>query len=82
MNEFSQVTIDVRDMLCAQALAQAGLAMKRVQVDGAIDVFCNSADVEHDLRIWANELGHVLLQSRANGGEWHLLIQKGSHRPS
>ena len=50
--------VDVRDMLCAQALAVVSNAMARVRAGQAIEVLTNAEDVRHDLLAWANQRGY------------------------
>ena len=69
--------VDVRDMTCAQALAQAGRAVKSLDVGQAVDILCNAPDVKDDLLIWARELGHVVPAVKARGEEWAVTVQKG-----
>lgn len=71
--------IDVRDMLCAQALARADMAMRALEIGAVIDVVCNAVDVRDDLLIWAKELSHVVLGQVADGAETRMQIQKGKN---
>lgn len=51
--------VDVRDMLCAQALALVAQAMDRVPEGHALTIFYNTEDVRRDLLAWAREKGHA-----------------------
>ena len=51
-------TVDVQDMLCAQALAVVAQALARVAVGEWIDVAWNGDDVRRDLVAWAADRGH------------------------
>ena len=51
-------TVDVRDMLCAQALALVAKALARLAPGEALDVRYNADDVRQDLLVWARGLGH------------------------
>ena len=50
--------VDVRDMLCAQALAVVARAMKPLRAGDALEVRYNAQDVKHDLLVWAKARGH------------------------
>ena len=50
--------IDVRDMLCAQALAVVAQAMGRLRAGETRMVLQNTDDVRHDLLVWAREHGY------------------------
>jgi TusA-related sulfurtransferase len=51
------VTVDVRDMLCAQALAVAAQAGERLPAGSALQILYNTQDVRRDLLSWARERG-------------------------
>ena len=53
-------TIDVRDMLCAQALAVVARAVERLPIDGSAAILYNTADVQRDLIIWARDRGFLI----------------------
>ncbi len=52
------VTVDVRDMLCAQALAVVAQQLARLTAGGRAAIPYNTDDVKHDLIAWANDRGH------------------------
>ena len=56
------VTVDVRDMVCAQALAVVAQALGRVQAGDAVEVLFNAEDVKLDLLVWAKDRGYSVLQ--------------------
>ena len=58
MSQPTTATIDVRDMLCAQALALVAQAMERVAAGHALEIVYNAEDVKRDLLIWAHERGY------------------------
>ena len=51
-------TVDVRDMLCAQALAVVGHAAESLKAGEALDVVYNTEDVRRDLLVWAKDRGY------------------------
>lgn len=53
-------TVDVRDMLCAQALAVVARAMGRLSVGRALEVTHDAEDVRRDVTLWAKERGHTV----------------------
>ena len=69
-------TIDVRDMQCAQALAQVSLAVKRAASGATLEILSNSQDVTRDLLVWANELHHAITGQGARGGDTWLQLTK------
>ena len=57
MDESLEQTLDVRDMLCSQALARVAQAAARCQPGHVLNVWINAADVKHDLTVWASQRG-------------------------
>ena len=58
MGGLASHTVDVRDMLCAQALALVAQAMERLAVGDALSIAHNAEDVKRDLLVWAAHQGH------------------------
>lgn len=52
--------VDVRDLLCAQALALVAQAMRRLPVGGRAEVLVNAEDVTRDVLAWATQEGHAV----------------------
>ena len=50
--------VDVRDMLCAQALALVARSAKQLSAGRALVIRYNAADVKRDLLVWARDRGH------------------------
>ena len=50
--------VDVREMLCAQALAVVAQAVDRLPSGGLLTVQYDAQDVRDDLGIWAHSHGH------------------------
>ena len=62
MSEPSTATVDVRDMLCAQALALVAEAARGLRDGTSLLVELNADDVRADLVAWARQQGFVALQ--------------------
>ena len=59
MSEFDAVlSLDVREMLCAQALALVAQAATRLKLGDALEIWYNTPDVKHDLLAWATDQGY------------------------
>ena len=61
----TSTAVDVRDMLCAQALAIVAKAVQGLPPGGRADVRYNAPDVQQDLLAWARQLGHVVEEAEA-----------------
>ncbi|MBI3324304.1 MAG: sulfurtransferase TusA family protein [Candidatus Omnitrophica bacterium] len=68
--------VDVRDMLCAQALAHVEAAMRSARPGGLLTVVADAADVVHDLEVWSRERGHALAERKTRAEETWLRIRK------
>ena len=55
MSGLSARTVDVRDMLCAQALAVVAKTLARDTAAEEFVVLYNAEDVQRDLLVWAQE---------------------------
>jgi TusA-related sulfurtransferase len=70
------LTVDVRDMQCAQALAQAAQAMQRLTRGETVELTCNAEDVRRDLVAWAQQVRHQVVGEDAHDGDTRLTIRK------
>ena len=52
------VRVDVRDMVCAQALAVLAHAMGGLAAGQSLDLLYNAEDVKRDVLAWARDRGH------------------------
>ncbi len=68
--------VDVRDMQCAQALAQAAQAMQPLTRGAVLELTCNAEDVRRDLVAWAQQVRHQVLSAAVSDGDTRLRIQK------
>ncbi len=75
MKDRGDETADVRDMLCAQALAHVDRAMRRLAPGAALDVVGNGLDVKADLLAWASGLGHEVAEVREEPDDWQLRLR-------
>lgn len=56
----SLTTVDVRDMLCAQALAVVAKAAERLQPGESLEMLYDTDDVKRDLLAWAKDRGELM----------------------
>ncbi|HEX9779655.1 MAG TPA: sulfurtransferase TusA family protein [bacterium] len=60
------LTVDVQDMLCAQALRVVARAMRGLPPGGELDIRYNAPDVRTDLGVWARECGHNVVSDNGD----------------
>lgn len=63
--EGRSTTVDVREMLCAQALALVARALARVPRGAVLLVRYNAEDVKRDLAVWGAERGHTVEEAES-----------------
>ena len=56
----TSTVVDVRDMLCAQALAAVARAVESLRGGQRLDILYNAEDVKRDLLVWAQDRGHAI----------------------
>ena len=66
----TSTVVDVRDMLCAQALAVVARAVESLNGEQRLEVLYNAEDVKRDLLVWAQDRGHRI--EDAKHGRLHL----------
>ncbi len=60
----SSAAVDVRDMLCAQALAVVAQALEQCRPGTILSVAYNAEDVKRDLLVWARDRGYAVRDVR------------------
>ena len=60
MTSEMMTTVDVRQMLCAQALALVAKAAARLQPDHVLKVLYDTEDVKRDVLMWAQDRGYAV----------------------
>ena len=69
----ASAAVDVRDMVCAQALAVVAKAVKSLPPGGIAYIRYSTPDVQQDLVSWAQQVGHVI--EEAESGRLRLIRQ-------
>ncbi len=67
--------VDVRDMLCAQAIQVVSQAARTLPPGSELDVVCNAADVYQDLLLWAKARAYPVLSTEAYAENMKLRIR-------
>jgi len=71
-------TVDVQDMLCAQAIMVVWRASRAIPVGAVLEIVCNAADVRQDLMSWAKELRYPVIGMEEGLDETRLWVQRGT----
>lgn len=67
MVELPATTVDVRDMVCAQALAVVAKALARLPSGATATLLYDTDDVRRDLLAWAAGRGYTVAAARPPG---------------
>ena len=68
--------VDVRDMLCAQALAVVNRAMRTTATGSVLEIRCNARDVAKDLLAWARAARHVIIDDSSTDEDRRISMRK------
>ena len=68
--------VDVRDMLCAQALAAVNRAMRTTTPGSVLEIRCNARDVAEDLLAWARAARHVVVDDSSTNEDRRISMRK------
>jgi len=69
----ASLEVDVRDMICSQALAVVAKAALRLSSGDRLIALINTEDVRRDLEAWASRLGHHVEPMERNA--IHILLR-------
>ena len=70
------VELDAKGLSCPLPLLKAKQALNAMQVGECLRVWATDAGSQRDFRVFAEQSGHRLLESKEDNGVYHYLIQK------
>lgn len=70
------VEVDARGLQCPMPLLQAKRALNRMEPGQCLQVLATDAGSVRDFRVFAEQSGHVLLESQECGGVYTYLLKK------
>ncbi len=68
--------IDARGSFCPGPLMELIAGIKLAQVGDDIEVLSTDKGSASDIPEWISKVGHVLLETREEGGVWHVTVRK------
>lgn len=70
------IEVDARNLACPLPLLKAKQALNRMEVGQQVHVMATDAGSVRDFQVFAEQSGHLLLDSRQTAGVYHYLLQK------
>ena len=75
MAEIDQ-TLDTSGMLCPMPIVKTAKAIKGMEVGEILEMISTDAGAMPDMRAWANQTKHELIEAHDEGGTFRFIIKK------
>lgn len=69
-------TLDTSGLLCPMPVVKTAKAMKELEVGEILELISTDAGSMPDMKAWANQTKHELLESHDEGGKFRFIIKK------
>lgn len=69
-------TLDCKGLLCPLPVVKTFKAIKEMQVGEILEMVATDPGAMPDMKAWANQTKHELLESKDEGGVFRFLIKK------
>ena len=69
-------TLDTSGMLCPMPIVKTSKAMKEMEIGAILEMISTDAGSMPDMRAWANQTKHELLDSQDEGGKFRFIVKK------
>ena len=69
-------TLDFSGLLCPMPVVKTTKALKELAVGDVVEMISTDAGSMPDMRAWANQTKHELLDAKEEGGKFRFLIKK------
>lgn len=71
----SQQTLNARRLLCPMPVIRTQNTVKTLQAGDILTVECTDPGVMQDIPAWCRINGHTILETRADNGEYVIVLQ-------
>ncbi len=68
--------IDARGAFCPGPLMELLAAIKEIEVGDSLEVLSTDKGSADDIPEWARKVGHDVIETREDGGVYHVVIRK------
>ncbi len=68
--------IDAKGSFCPGPLMELIAGMKAAEVGDELEVLSTDKGSANDIPEWINKVGHELIETKEEGGVWHVLVRK------
>ena len=68
--------IDAKGSFCPGPLMELIAGMKAAEVGDELEVLSTDKGSANDIPEWVKKVGHEFIETREEGGVWHVLVRK------
>ena len=68
--------LDCSGMLCPMPVIKTAKAIKAIEVGQILKMIATDAGAPSDIQAWSRQTGHVLLESREEGGKFVFYLRR------
>jgi tRNA 2-thiouridine synthesizing protein A len=68
--------VDAKGSFCPGPLMELIAGMKAAEVGDELEVLSTDKGSANDIPEWINKVGHELIETKEEGGVWHVLVRK------
>lgn len=72
----NQIKLDCSGLMCPMPVVKTAKIMKTMEVGDILEMISTDAGSMPDMKAWANQTKHELLESHDEGGKFRFLIKK------
>jgi len=69
-------TLDFSGLLCPMPVVKTTKALKELEVGDVVEMISTDAGSMPDMKAWANQTKHELMDAKEEGGKFKFLIKK------
>ncbi|MDE3101266.1 MAG: sulfurtransferase TusA family protein [Chloroflexota bacterium] len=68
--------VDARNVLCPTPIVRLTAAIRELPVGASLRLIATDPGSDADVRAWAVESGHELVEAGRTGGEYHFVVRR------
>ncbi len=72
----SRLIVDARGEFCPMPIIKLSQAIALITVGETLQLLSTDPATQHDIRAWARRTNHELLDSRAESGEFQIVVRR------
>ena len=76
--KLEEKTVDYRGLFCPMPIVKISKDIKGVEVGQVVEMLADDPGAKADVKAWANQTGHELLEMKEEGGVFKFYIRRNS----